>query len=96
MSTVATARGGSPAATTSHAAPRGSGWWLYILLGIGVILLVGPFIWMLLGSIKTTGEVRAGAADLVPAKPDTGELRAVRAGSTSRASSSTRPSWPWP
>jgi multiple sugar transport system permease protein len=38
---------------------RGSGsWWIYLLLVIGLLLLVGPFIWMLLGSFKTTGELR--------------------------------------
>jgi len=37
---------------------RQSAWWIYLLLIIGLILLVGPFIWMLLGSFKTTGELR--------------------------------------
>jgi multiple sugar transport system permease protein len=37
---------------------RGNAWWIYLLLIIGVILLVGPFIWMVLGSFKTTGELR--------------------------------------
>lgn len=37
---------------------RQSTWWIYLLLVIGLILLVGPFIWMLLGSFKTTGELR--------------------------------------
>jgi multiple sugar transport system permease protein len=36
---------------------RGS-WLIYVLLVIGLILLVGPFLWMLLGSFKTTGELR--------------------------------------
>ncbi len=35
-----------------------SSWWIYIPLVIGLLLLVGPFIWMLLGSFKTTGELR--------------------------------------
>jgi len=38
---------------------RGGGsWWIYVLLGMGLLLLVGPFIWMILGSFKTTGELR--------------------------------------
>ena len=37
---------------------QGSSWWIYLLLIIGLILLVGPFIWMILGSFKTTGELR--------------------------------------
>ncbi len=41
------------------AAPRERGTWLvYVPLVIGLILLVGPFLWMLLGSFKTTGELR--------------------------------------
>lgn len=40
--------------------PRGGGrsWWIYLLLILGLLLLVGPFIWMILGSFKTTGELR--------------------------------------
>jgi multiple sugar transport system permease protein len=37
---------------------RGSTWWIYVLLAIGLLLLVGPFVWMILGSFKTTGELR--------------------------------------
>jgi multiple sugar transport system permease protein len=33
-------------------------WWLYALLILGLLLLVGPFVWMILGSFKTTGELR--------------------------------------
>ena len=36
----------------------GGSWWIYIPLVIGLLLLVGPFLWMLLGSFKTTGELR--------------------------------------
>jgi multiple sugar transport system permease protein len=43
----------------ARANPRDAGaWWIYVLLGIGLLLLVGPFIWMILGSFKTTGELR--------------------------------------
>ena len=31
-------------------------WWIYALLILGIILLVGPFIWMLLGSFKPNAE----------------------------------------
>ncbi len=48
--------------TTPADRPRrrgsGSSWWIYVPLVIGLILLVGPFIWMILGSFKTTGELR--------------------------------------
>ncbi|MGH2401578.1 MAG: carbohydrate ABC transporter permease [Candidatus Limnocylindria bacterium] len=44
----------------AQSGPRrgGSSWWLYLLLALGIVLLVGPFIWMVLGSFKTTGELR--------------------------------------
>jgi len=71
MSTLAPARGGSGADSTTRTGPRrgGNGWWLYGLLIIGVILLVGPFIWMVLGSIKTTGELRQVPPTWLPQKP---------------------------
>jgi multiple sugar transport system permease protein len=70
MSTLTPARSGSPADASANAAPRNdSGWWLYVLLGIGVILLVGPFIWMVLGSIKTTGELRQVPPTWLPQDP---------------------------
>jgi len=73
MSTLAPARDGTPAEAIAHAAPRdGSGWWLYVLLVIGVILLVGPFIWMVLGSIKTTGELRQVPPTWLPQNPTLG------------------------
>ncbi|MGH2382882.1 MAG: carbohydrate ABC transporter permease [Candidatus Limnocylindria bacterium] len=45
------------------------GWWIYILLVIGIILLVGPFVWMVLGSIKTTGELRQVPPTWLPENP---------------------------
>jgi multiple sugar transport system permease protein len=59
MSTVSAGRTLSttvPAPT--RVAREGSAWWIYLLLVIGLLLLVGPFIWMILGSFKTTGELR--------------------------------------
>ena len=46
-----------PAAGKHPRQERGS-WLVYVPLVIGLILLVGPFLWMLLGSFKTTGELR--------------------------------------
>ncbi|MGH2384423.1 MAG: carbohydrate ABC transporter permease [Candidatus Limnocylindria bacterium] len=45
------------------------GWSIYILLVIGIILLVGPFVWMVLGSIKTTGELRQVPPTWLPENP---------------------------
>jgi len=71
MSTLAPARESSRADTSGHAPPRHDhgGWWIYVPLVIGVILLVGPFIWMILGSIKTTGELRQVPPTLLPQNP---------------------------
>jgi multiple sugar transport system permease protein len=71
MTTLTPTRDGSPAEATTHAHPRGrgSGWWIYVLLIIGIILLVGPFIWMVLGSIKTTGELRQVPPTWLPQNP---------------------------
>ncbi len=45
------------------------GWWIYIPLVIGLILVVGPFLWMLLGSFKTTGELRQVPPTWIPENP---------------------------
>jgi multiple sugar transport system permease protein len=60
MSTLHPARDLATDAPGGRTRPRqqGSSWWIYLLLVIGLLLLVGPFIWMILGSIKTTGELR--------------------------------------
>lgn len=33
--------------------------WIYVVLGVGLVLMVTPFVWMLLGSFKSNGELRA-------------------------------------
>ena len=32
-------------------------WWLYVVLTIGLLAVVAPFVWMVLGSFKTQGEL---------------------------------------
>jgi multiple sugar transport system permease protein len=55
-----------PALTTSaqarpeqRPAERGSGgsWWVYVALSIGLVLLIGPFLWMIASSVKTSAEL---------------------------------------
>lgn len=64
MSTLTPARDLPPAAASGRsrrargARGQAGSWWIYALLIIGVLLLVGPFVWMILGSFKTTGELR--------------------------------------
>lgn len=67
MSTIAPTRD----EVTTKGNPRRDhgGWWIYILLVIGIILLVGPFVWMVLGSFKTTGELRQVPPTWLPQNP---------------------------
>jgi multiple sugar transport system permease protein len=33
-------------------------WWLYVVLAVALVLVIAPFAWMLLGSVKTDAELR--------------------------------------
>ena len=71
MSTLSPAR---ELATNAPTAGRGSrtgggAWWIYLLLILGIIILVGPFVWMVLGSFKTTGELRQVPPTWFPEAP---------------------------
>ncbi|ACQ81816.1 Monosaccharide-transporting ATPase [Beutenbergia cavernae DSM 12333] len=33
-------------------------WWAYTILGVGLVVVMAPFVWMLLGSVKSEGELR--------------------------------------
>ena len=65
--------------------------WSYVVLIVGLVLMVGPFLWMLLGSLKPEADFLASHAD-VPAVA--GRRPTTTAGCstswTSRGSSSTR------
>jgi multiple sugar transport system permease protein len=41
-------------------------WWLYVLLTLAVIVVAAPFIWMVLGSFKTTTELRQSPPTWLP------------------------------
>ena len=41
-------------------------WWLFVLLVLGLVLMVGPFIWMLLGSFKTNADFVRTTPTLLP------------------------------
>lgn len=57
-----------PQTTGGGRSGRG-GWLIYVPLVIGLILVVGPFLWMLLGSFKTTGELRQVPPTWIPENP---------------------------
>jgi len=44
-------------------------WGLYIALSLGLLLMIGPFLWMLLGSLKTQRELLASPPTLLPEAP---------------------------
>ncbi|GEK20252.1 carbohydrate ABC transporter permease [Cellulomonas xylanilytica] len=49
--------------------------WLYAVLGIGLVLVVTPFVWMALGSVKTEGELRANPPTWWPQNPTLDNFR---------------------
>ena len=64
----------SSVATPVLAQPRQSNrprskWWLYLVLGAGMIAMIFPFIWMILGSFKTTAEIRSNPLGFLPEAP---------------------------
>jgi multiple sugar transport system permease protein len=48
-----------------------SGWWIYLLLVVGLLLMVGPFLWMLLGSLKPPAEFLVSPPTFLPEAPTT-------------------------
>ena len=51
-------------------APGGKGHgWVYVVLAAGLVLLAGPFLWMLLGSFKTDAELRRVPPTWLPENP---------------------------
>jgi multiple sugar transport system permease protein len=44
-------------------------WWLYIVLSFGLVLMILPFVWMILGSFKTDAEIRQNPTGFLPAEP---------------------------
>lgn len=52
--------------TRHRARPR---WWLYLVLTLGVIAMLMPFVWMLLGSFKTNAEIRQNPTQFLPQNP---------------------------
>ena len=68
--TTTTPTAAPPRATAPTTSPARSGtgsrWWLYVLLTIAVIAVAAPFIWMILGSFKSTTELRQSPPTWLP------------------------------
>lgn len=43
-------------------------WWLFFVLFLGMLLMVGPFVWMLLGAFKTNADFIRTTPTLLPEK----------------------------
>jgi len=50
---------------------RSGAWWIYVLLTLGILLMVGPFLWMLLGSLKPQAEFLVNPPTFLPKAPTT-------------------------
>ncbi len=65
----------APATTTTPAAPPSTAnrprgrWWLYALLTVAVAVVSAPFVWMVLGSLKPTAELRQVPPTWLPENP---------------------------
>ncbi|TQM57186.1 carbohydrate ABC transporter permease [Humibacillus xanthopallidus] len=55
-------RDDQPAGRQPRAGMVGSGhgghWWLYLILVVALVAVIAPFVWMILGSFKSEGELR--------------------------------------
>jgi len=65
----------APATSTAPAAPPSTSrrpkgrWWLYALLTVAVVVVSAPFVWMVLGSLKPTAELRQVPPTWLPENP---------------------------
>jgi multiple sugar transport system permease protein len=67
MTTIVPARQLAAPVSAPRRGPRDRGaWFIYVGLILGLLLLVGPFVWMILGSLKTTGELRQVPPTVLP------------------------------
>ena len=69
-------------------APRPK-WWLYIVLALGFVAMIFPFIWMILGSFKTNAEIRSNPLGFLPEARRWTTTRSCSDAWTSRPSSPT-------
>lgn len=44
-------------------------WWLYLLLTVALLVVITPFVWMVLGSVKTNAELRQVPPTWLPESP---------------------------
>jgi multiple sugar transport system permease protein len=44
-------------------------WWIFLVFSVGLVLVAGPFVWMVLSSFKDSQELHAFPPTLFPAQP---------------------------
>ena len=59
----------SPIKTSRGGRSGSSKWWLYVVLTLGFIAVITPFVWMILGSFKSQGELLRSPPTWLPEKP---------------------------
>jgi multiple sugar transport system permease protein len=65
--TAIQARSAQPPLSAGQAGQSARGrWWIYLLLSVGILLMVGPFLWMVLGSLKPQGEFLLSPPTFLP------------------------------
>lgn len=52
-------------------------WWLYLLLTVALLLVITPFVWMVLGSVKTNAELRQVPPTWLPESPTLDNYRGL-------------------
>ena len=60
---------GRPAPDEAEGRGRASRLWIYLLLTFGIVLMVGPFLWMILGSLKPQAEFLQSPPTFLPKNP---------------------------
>jgi multiple sugar transport system permease protein len=64
-----------PARARAAGARRSRGIWIHVALFAGLIVMILPFAWMILGSFKTTPELRQLPPTWIPEDPTVGNYR---------------------
>jgi multiple sugar transport system permease protein len=71
MTALATRPAPLPAPSRQSGRTSFGAWWIYALLILGILLMVGPFLWMLLGSLKPQAEFLVNPPTFLPKDPTT-------------------------
>jgi len=69
--TASAARAPAPSSPASGGGRTASNIWIYVLLFGGLVLMVGPFLWMVLGSIKPQFDFLQSPPTFLPSTPTT-------------------------